>query len=870
MLFQRNHIVMENQNFRVNAERAARLKTNEGRVPSKTDSKRIYCEQAYKFRKRDEIVLSVFSDIHLYDLLIEKISSSIPGQINLFYERRYDTLKARYEDDSIKEIYPEMFRAIVNKKLSLLPNCIDRDSYFDYCPDRSMLPIGGKAVYYKDLTQTEANLLLDSLIRCHKNIDNPIKFEELDKYNEIWSSYKWDKIDRLIPLWTYDNDELGIGKHLLTKFITEVILWSRGIRTKHMDESIFIHGKRGLGKSSICRYIFGQDLHYSLKDNFTASSTFDNYTLFKTKSVIELEETSVFNEKSDNSYLKGWMTSDVLTARSPKSLTEKISTRKYVIVGTTNKKRFLPQDISGRSCLPITITGINPDLGIGNKGSDLHNYIKKNVKQMIAQVIHMLDVEKIPPEKMYPSFFDEYGDKLDEYQKQFIMKDKAVEREEKRIKKENEIAEEKINIIESVSSHIRRTMTANVEEFTSYAIHQDVIFDIVDKFDKKYIKDAMADLGFTKKRWSIKVKGKVIQHPVWVNEEDFVVDDGETAKKKLEYTITPENIKDLPELPNDEEDSSQLTYLPPSPPNRPIPGTELDLPESNAQEEDVKELLKSQYDNSLLGGENRTVEVNSKDKVCITPNLVKPGYHTNYDIGAIPDDQIVAAQYLFLDYDNGTIPEQWDNLMWLREYLPIRLIVFSGNKSLHAYIPLNKNIIDMKYWSKLQEGLNQWLGSDNSIKNPGRLMQSPFEPNPKSDKMPISWIFDDLAVNPDELNWLLEFIPKTKDNKVRREYKYPIGFKTKSPNEVENEITKLLDQIPESVSGSSTYNEFLPVIFSCNAVCDEYSVNKNWLKNTLCSHSPNRSSEIKRAIKSANGSYTSGSFYHLMKEHGLR
>ena len=709
---------------------------------------------------------------------------------------------------------------------------------------------------YKILISSEVSALRRDLITGHKNKSNPLPVYDI--FLEKWKKTEVPDISILdTQLWEFEDDPTGAGKILLRKLIREIILWRRGKIIPQMMDSYLLVGPAGIGKSTLgeklCDPEEYNDQYQTLTADFTLKNRYDAYSLFRSAIVIELAEMAIAS--GDPKLAKDFMTAKKIDSRMAQGGMKKLTIdRKWIIYGTSNRKRCIPKELCGRRIIPLTIKNVHPS--IGKTGIDVVNWLEANIAKLYAADLYLLDKENVAPDSFgsngpdYPA----YGPKLSKHQ------------EEYQILTENEA---NINSLEDALD------STEIEDIRKYAMRFECFQYMMNVKNNKMLSQVLRDAGWDTK--DIFPNGK--KTTIWFS-SNYVF--GELShKEQFKYLLTMKHImgkKEIPVIENidNEEDSDDglrpepKPNLPPTPPNRPIPGTELDLPESNAQEEDVREVLRSQYDNSLLGGENRIVEVNSKDKVCITPNLVKPGYKTNYDIGAIPDDQIVAAQYLFLDYDNGTIPEQWDNLMWLREYLPIRLIVFSGNKSLHAYIPLNKNITDMKYWTKLQEGLNQWLGSDQSIKNPGRLMQSPFEPNPKSDKMPISWIFDDLAVNPDELNWLLEFIPKTKDNKVRRKYKRPIGFKTKSPNEVENEITKLLNQIPESVSGSSTYNEFLPVIFSCNAVCDEYSVNKNWLENTLCSHSPNRSSEIKRAIKSANGSYTSGSFYHLMKEHGLR
>jgi hypothetical protein len=89
------------------------------------------------------------------------------------------------------------------------------------------------------------------------------------------------------------------------------------------------------------------------------------------------------------------------------------------------------------------------------------------------------------------------------------------------------------------------------------------------------------------------------------------------------------------------------------------------------------------------------------------------------------DDNVTSYRSFLLELDEGSLKEQYDYIEKLK--LPNSACVFSGNKSLHYLITLEKPLISKQIW----QFYNNWIlnvvsKADQQLKNPSRSIRFPM------------------------------------------------------------------------------------------------------------------------------------------------
>ena len=867
--------------------------------------------------------INLQSNKNLYKILIEKIFEQIEGESNIIFDRRNDVLKEIDLDGTESEVLVDSFCTFVNDRATRhMPNYVNKNQELltiieDEEVNGFMTPIE-----YNSLNNNQASVLMNNVITKHKARKNPLFFPEKDEHLEDWKKLVWDKKSRLhIPLWIVDPKDGEIGEEILkfalVKFVVEVILRASNKKYAHMDESLAIHSDlRGLGKTSLCREIFTEDLHYALRHAFTMNSTYDMYALLRKISVLEIPEAGPFRDKRTSFHsFKDLMTSDVLVARSPRSLNEKRSQRSFVIVETSNTKKMIPSECAGRSWLPFSIIGPNTSLEIKDPisgkvrnvecGEDIYHYIEQNREQLIAEAIHLIYEEEKTPEDLYPCFNRKYGVKLNEYQKPFLMKE------------EDQFTQDKVMLLndalDGVGFDIRK-----------YPVKMEVFSTLDKRFSGEVLE---AD------KWNItRIRGKK-QIRVWIH-KDYAL--GHLSQSnQYDYVVTKLHIiegkpKPLPNKDGEDNDSSDGPNNGPSKPQSPSPSgntpsiesldrednkEELEplkplqkgdknlptLPPSNLTPEDCFDLFVSIDDRyignfrSIFDVEVKDLETNKKEwntKFCITPYFVDPElYEEIYPslidsdrdhFGALKSDVIVGGQFLFGEWDfieeGGkkiliTLPQQYELILRINKKIPISHFLYTGNKSLQFYIFLEEPIYDLDELKLLQEGLSVWADSDKSIKNINRLMADPLGPNPHTGKMPICWKLSEKRATKDELSFLKKFVKPKKKNIIKyNPVRMNLGFK--SSDEVKCDIKlgwdkNRLEPSTESSANKYTYDQYRDLVFATSILCQENNISLDWLIQLLQNHSPNRKKAFERAVLTASGDIGSRTFYRWFSNHKM-
>ena len=105
------------------------------------------------------------------------------------------------------------------------------------------------------------------------------------------------------------------------------------------------------------------------------------------------------------------------------------------------------------------------------------------------------------------------------------------------------------------------------------------------------------------------------------------------------------------------------------------------------------------------------------------------------------DKDVTAIRAAFLDWDEFPLSHQWD-LIQSMPLLP-SAVVWTGNKSLHAYWLLDSPILAtddvVKVWKNIQRGFIQTWGGDHTIINPSRIMAHAGSPH-RNGVQPMVWL----------------------------------------------------------------------------------------------------------------------------------
>ena len=854
----------------------------------------------------DDLFLNLFTKV-----IFEKIE----GRSNILYDVRKNKLSRVSTSGKVETCDGISFRNFINGRLNdCMPNYVDREGRFFRLETNNG---SFTKVRWKQFKKCDAKDFYSRLVTIHCDEESEHSFGVTDRLLELWRSYEWDGKDRFsISPWIYENDKLEIGKHLLIKFVTEPILWAMGIMDARLTENLHIIGPRRIGKTALCKKIFGKKNHVDITNAFTLQSRYDYGALVAGKLVLEFPECSAFNNGNENES-RGITTNDKTETRLVGSNNVLYAPRTQINVMTSNYDRSIHPSQAGKSTLPIKIVGINPEYHGAKLGMDLVDIFKREAEQMIAQVIYKLEVEKVSLDDLYPSFVKKYGDKLDEHQKPYL--------------KDFNNNQSSINLLED------RLNGLDFDVY-KYPVQIGCFKYWLGRNNERGLSNLLKESDWTSDRFNFtNDDGKRVQGTYWYHKNNYVLGHL-TKKEQYEYLITEKHLdsKLVPKpLPNEDGEDNSSPDGPSKPPNKPQPQSPNDspqttlgpnteesrtdrednkdeplkplekgdqnlptLPESNLTPEAFSDIFVSIDDRyignfrSIFDVEVKDLETNKKDwktKFCITPRFVDPElYEEIYPslidsdrdhYGALNSDVIVGGQLLFGEWDfieeEGkkilmTLPQQYELILRINEKIPVSRFLYTGNKSLQFYIFLEEPIYDLDELKILQEGLSIWADSDKSIKNTNRLMAHPLGPNPHTGKMPICWKVNDRRATKDELSFLKKFVKPKKKNIIKyNPVRMNLGFK--SSDEVKLDIKlgwdkNRLEPSTESSANKYTYDQYRDLVFATSVLCQENNINLEWLIQLLQNHSPNRKKAFERAVLTAKGDIRSGTFYRWFNE----
>lgn len=665
------------------------------------------------------------------------------------------------------------------------------------------------------------------------------------------SKVKWDGQDRFITPWTYKDDQFGYGQQVLRKLVQEMLLYQHFTdiddeMTVQQTESYALIGPQGVGKSAMCE-ILGRGLggHTTLQKRMDYGV--DLAARLRSKSLVEIAEGS-FLKVTSSGDTKDLLTTRSISARRLKSNFDEVIPRSWVYVSTSNYKDCIPKEAIGRRFLPLEIDGMSEQFSdiikdgkLIRRGGDIFaEWLRDNLDQIYAQGLHEIKNNDWQP--TYPS----YGQVSYEYQQAFADDPEA---------EDVVLFNEKLD---RLGFDARRYMIRGL------AMHH-----IIQNKDPRRNVRVFKDAGWENVGNS---KGAIWKGPDCTferSDKDYILS-LDHLLGKIEIPSLPEDgdSSDNPEPPSDGPNQ------PPTPSSDPT-GT-ITIPEPNLSSEAFLATIQDR-DDVISGWESRII---GKNKVYITPNYIDRKLFNKYidsenevraknnkppknpNIGAVPDEVIHSASYLFYEVDDQSLEDQWKLMLKVNEKLPVKQVLYTGGKSLHVYIKLSSPTTDLRMWSNFQKGLAGYTKGDPSITNPARLMTSPSSPNTKC------WKISDRTVAIEELGFLLDFIPD--ERKEQRSLVSNSTYNNKTQDQVQAELIEGWASLPASSHSATdylSYNEYLNLWLSSAMICRENNISEEWLLSLLTSHSPRRADEIKRAIRTANGSVTSATFYRFYHDH---
>ena len=134
------------------------------------------------------------------------------------------------------------------------------------------------------------------------------------------------------------------------------------------------------------------------------------------------------------------------------------------------------------------------------------------------------------------------------------------------------------------------------------------------------------------------------------------------------------------------------------------------------------------------------------------------------------DDNVTKFRSFLLELDRGNLKSQYNYI--IESKIPTSACVFSGNKSLHFAIVLEKPVISKQIW----QFYNQWMlnilkEADQQVKNPSRSIRFPGNIRKETDKeQKLLYINKRINLN-DLIVWLNKFpqkkpVPQTYTPKI--------------------------------------------------------------------------------------------------------
>lgn len=714
-------------------------------------------------------------------------------------------------------------RAITKSKWHSRCNTIANN--FDYharAIDKNVIPTDSHQ--YKPINTTRCMEVLDD-IRADF-YENAINLPIYDKFLERIKSIEWDGKSRLSTNpWILKHDQLGAGKHILKKCYTDLILLRLEKRFNQTDESyVLIDPIGGIGKSALSEKLcFEQDKQHKTLDDVLDYGP-DKTAFYRELLVIELVE-MIISGKSSGGHMKKIMTADTISGRKLQTNFDEIIKRTWIFVGTSNNKQCIPKDAIGRRFLPIELEKIDKNVFPGGV-DEFVDWLDNNRDQLYAEAYNELKNNNYEP--TYPSYRDFNHD----YQKEYSI--------DGRVSEDVNVFNEKLDSIKKF-------------DIRKYPVNAMVLHKIIDS--RAYSKNA-----------------KVFRDSGW---KDLHTNSGNVwmgPKCKLDssnyknYIITQDHIDGkitIPSLPNDNNDpDGGGSKIQSPPPNNKPPGLELDIKRIGPNDDfgdienvideygppndhfSITKRLSTTY-NDIKGGVSRLVDKRS----LISPGFVKEKYFNdlNNKYGAFSKDFIEAHKFLYYEIDDLSLKNQCKVIKDLQSRgIKISFFIWSGNKSLHVYMELDKPTTNLVLWKDLQLGLINLLNSDINCAKPSQLMAHPNSIH-KNGNHTLCWELDSETNKLEDLMWLDNFnIKAPTPNYTKIKFDCDNKIKPPTQNEADDLISKYWYNLPSSTKGDSyTYDLLVSHAFICKAFCEYYGLSTYSLESAITT---NNSYHVKKLL----------------------
>ena len=571
---------------------------------------------------------------------------------------------------------------------------------------------------------------------------------------------EWDGEKRLEKCpWRLVDDELGIGPHILRKLVIEPILRARDHRktTAAMLESLLLYDPvGGMGKSLICKELWGNDWYLPVTSGFHAMSEYDRIANWAGKAIIELPEMAILESISEEQ-LKPLLDHVPLVGRVPGTAHTVTRPRLFSIVGTTNKQRCIPDAGGLRRWLPVSIEGFDENVIGGSDGEAFHRWLIDNRLQLLAEGYHEIeatgasdDVDAI--DKLLPAFWSRDPVQFTQHVRQFTRPTKAAAAQAKADERERERAEQAADL-----GMLAEEVLGMV---TDVGITAGLAMSLMPQLKRPQdVGMALRAIGWKRERLRrVGQRLKFWRGPDWDGERvlstwsqweaacksaaarmDRGVDDGDGNGDGGENS----GGSGKPDGNRDPDGSGGV--------NRDGDGSKGDGGTLHkAAMGEPEEYLRERGFVGCAGSEDRKLARMLQMPVVVAGEKIKrPGriyWRVNQLRAGVQghcatDRDVTHLTACFADWDDIPIPAQWQLIEDMP--LPPTAVVWTGNKSLHPYwvldhaIPLND--ASWAVWRSVQEGLIRYWGGDHTIKNPSRMMAYPWRPH-SNGRVPLLWL----------------------------------------------------------------------------------------------------------------------------------
>lgn len=241
---------------------------------------------------------------------------------------------------------------------------------------------------HKKVSRDDFNLYTDSIAAR-----NPV-----DTF-KVWLEKlpKWDKVGRL----SFVLEKLfyvdGNANKILSNWAFKSVLLAAVHRTfnpgyKH-DEMVILHGEEGIGKSTLWAKILPQAEYFS--DNLDMSASYKE-RLEGILGCVLVENAELSGlRRSDLNTLKAFITRQHDTVRLSYRRNAETFPRQFILVGTTNDARSLPNDMGNRRFLPLTLKQ-DIDRTKSQSVDLIHKYMDKYREQLWAEALYLYKQGIVP------------------------------------------------------------------------------------------------------------------------------------------------------------------------------------------------------------------------------------------------------------------------------------------------------------------------------------------------------------------------------------------------------------------------------------------------------------------------------------------